>query len=170
MAPSGRGVVVTAVLLRAPTPALDRRDGDIHAWALRQEEALREGWLADLDLACLADEIDALGISEHKAFESALMRLLQHLLKWDFQPERRGRSWALTVRAQRFRVGRALKRSPSLSARRLETLDDAYALARVEMLRETGLPESAVPASNPYSWDETMTRGTAWPQVDVESS
>ncbi len=155
---------MTAVLFRTPTPAPARRDGDIHAWALRQEEALRKGLLVELDLARLADEIDTLGISEHKAFESALMRLLQHLLKWDFQPERRGRSWALTVRAQRIRVGRALQRSPSLGARRLETLDGAYALAQVEMLRETGLPDSALPESNPYSWDEVMTRPIVWPE------
>ena len=92
---------------------------------------MREGRFAELDLARLADEIDASGTSEYKAFESALVRLLQHLLKWDFQPERRGRSWALTVRTQRLQVGRALKRSPSLGARRFEIMIDAYALAQV---------------------------------------
>ena len=154
---------MTDVLVRASPPASARRDGDIHAWALRQERALRDGRSAEFDLARLADEIDALGISEYKAFESALMRLLQHLLKWDFQPERRSRSWALTVRTQRLHAGRALKRSPSLGARRFEILDEAYALAQVVMLRETGLPDSAVPEANPYTFDEAMTREIAWP-------
>lgn len=164
MAPRGRSIVVTAIVLRAPAPASARRDSDVHAWALRQEQALREGRFADLDLTRLADEIDALGNSQFKAFESALTRLLQHLLKWDFQPERRSRSWALTVRAQRIHVGRALQRSPSLSARRSEILDGAYGLAQVEMLRETGLPDAAIPDLNPYSWDEAMTREIAWPE------
>ena len=155
---------MTVVLVRAPRSAPLHRDVDPHAWALRQEEALRDGRFAELDLPRLADEIDILGNSQHRAFESALTRLLQHLLKWDFQPERRSRSWALTVRAQRIHVGRVLKRSPSLGGRRLQTLGDAYALALVDALRETGLPDSVVPETNPYSWDEVMTRPIVWPE------
>ncbi len=155
---------MTAVTLREAHPAPIHHDDDIHAWALRQKEALYDGRLADLDLAHLAEEIEALGNSQYRALQSALTRLLQHLLKWDFQPERRARSWSLTISIQRIHASQDLEQSPSLGARRGEILDKAYALGRVAMLRETGLPKSSIAATSPYSLDDVMARPVDWPE------
>ncbi len=155
---------MTDVLLRPSPAASARRDGDIHAWALRQERALREGRSAELDLARLADEIDALGRSEYLRLRSALLRLLQHLLKWDHQPQRRSRSWADTIAEQRERVFDQLRDNPSLKARQAAVFDEAYRKGRTAMLRETGLPDAAIPESKPYPFDEAMTRPIVWPE------
>lgn len=37
-----------------------------------------------------------------------------HLLKWDHQPERRTRSWALTIQDAQVKVARLLNENPSL--------------------------------------------------------
>jgi hypothetical protein len=47
--------------------------------------------------------------------------LLGHLLKWQFQADRRGNSWKNTIRTQRRAIGRRLARTPSLKP----MLDDA---------------------------------------------
>jgi hypothetical protein len=42
--------------------------------------------------------------------------LLTHLMKWHYQPERRGKSWRLTIRNQRRGIELRLARTPSLKA------------------------------------------------------
>ena len=67
---------------------------------MRQAELLREGRLAEIDAAAIAEEIDDVGEEEYHRLESALRVLMLHLLKWDHQPERRSRSWTLSIREQ----------------------------------------------------------------------
>ncbi|MEC4817035.1 MAG: DUF29 family protein [Scytonema sp. PMC 1069.18] len=40
--------------------------------------------------------------------------LFSHLLKWQYQPERRSKSWERTIREQRKRISLLLDDSPSL--------------------------------------------------------
>lgn len=146
---------------RAPSPDHGR---DVHAWARLQEAALADGRISDLDLANLAQEIAALGRSEYHALESALLRLLQHLLKWDHQPTRRCRSWSLTIEAQRGNIEQILRENPSLRGRRSDAMSNGHRKGRMAMLRETSLSKASVPDINPYSWDEAMTRPIVWPE------
>ena len=41
-----------------------------------------------------------MGAEQYDKLESALEVLLMHMLKWDHQPERRSRSWSLTIQEQ----------------------------------------------------------------------
>ena len=66
---------------------------DIVAWASQQSSLLRAGYFADLDLEHLMEEIDDVGRSERRELASRMAVLLAHLLKWAYQPERRGASW-----------------------------------------------------------------------------
>ena len=67
--------------------------------------------------------------------------LLAHLLKRQFQPERRGASWEITIRNQREAIPEALQDTPSLKP----MLSDATWLKRVfrdarqQAAQETGL-------------------------------
>ena len=45
-----------------------------------------------------------------------MAELLAHLLKWHFQPERRGASRETSIRKQRKGIARALEETPSLKA------------------------------------------------------
>ena len=145
--------------------ATARYGDDAHAWALEQAAFLRGGHFGDLDLVNLADEVADVANREYEALESDLTRVLQHLLKWDQQSERRSRSWARTIKEHRRRVVRRLIRSPSLKNRQAEALAEAYERGRAEALQETDLPDAVFPIASPYSWDEVMTREIDWPEL-----
>lgn len=89
---------------------------DVVAWANEQAAMLRAGNLSAIDVAHIAEEIEDVGKSEQRELASRLAVLLAHLLKWQFQPERRGKSWKRTISHQRERIALALHRTPSLRA------------------------------------------------------
>ena len=136
---------------------------DLYAWAVAQAEFLRAKKFDQVDADGLAEEIDDVGEEQYLRLESALRVLLHHLLKWDFQPEQRSRSWALTVREQRRRVERQLRKTPSLKARLEAAYTEAYEDARDDAARETGLPLRALPKSAPFEFAEAMGRAVVWP-------
>lgn len=91
-------------------------DQDIVAWASQQAEFLRAGRFDLLDLKNIADEVEDVGRSEKRELLSRMAELMAHLLKWHFQPERRGASWETSIRKQRKGIARALEETPSLKA------------------------------------------------------
>ena len=134
----------------------DLYDADFYAWANQQAELLRAGRVQAADIAHIAEEIESMGRSEKRELISRLAVLLAHLLKWDAQPDRRGRSWILTILEQREEVAEVLHDNPSLRARIEEILADAYRKALLAAERETGLPESAFPAACPWTFEQAM--------------
>jgi len=68
-------------------------DHDVVAWASEQANLLRTGQFDLLDIQHIAGEIEDVGKSEQRELASRMAVLLAHLLKWRFQPERRGASW-----------------------------------------------------------------------------
>jgi hypothetical protein len=89
-------------------------DQDFLAWTEQQAALLRAGRLDQLDLDNLAEELDTMGRSEWGELENRLEVLLMHMLKWDYQPARRSRSWKATMREQRNALRRLMRRSPGL--------------------------------------------------------
>ena len=148
---------------RKETGAPVTKAADLYSWALRQAGLLRAGRLSEIDPAGLAEEIDDEGEEQYHRLESAPRVLMLHLLKWDHQPERRSRSWTLSIREQRRRALRQLRRSPGLLSQLDEALIAAYEDARVEAASETGLPLTAFPADRPFEFAEIMERPVVWP-------
>jgi hypothetical protein len=87
--------------------------------------------------------------------------LLLHILKWDHQPERRSRSWALSIREQRIVLRTVLDDNPGLKPRVAEALARAHEQARVAAARETGLDVEAFPETCPYSLEDIVKRKIA---------
>ena len=143
--------------------SLVAKERDLYTWARQTATLLREGRVGDLDLAAVAEEIDDVGEEQYLRLESASRVLMHHLLKWDHQPAARSRSWAITVREQRRRVERQLRKNPGLKGRLPEALADAWEDARDEAARETGLPTRTFPAESPYAFAEIMERPIVWP-------
>jgi len=116
---------------------------DIIAWANEQAKLLRAGQFDQLDIEHIAEEIEDVGKSEQRELASRMAILLAHLLKWQFQPGRRGASWQRTIRAQREGINKRLAKAPSLQTVlsdedwNAEIWADAVALAATE----TGLAE-----------------------------
>lgn len=133
-----------------PTPNAYERD--YFGWTREQVDLLRAGRMDALDTEHLIEEIESMGNSERREFESRLEVLLQHLLKWRHQPARRCQSWRLTIAEQRRRIERRLQHSPSLQAIADEALAEAYEVAILAAARETGLDETAFPAQCPWTF------------------
>jgi hypothetical protein len=146
--------------MQAPAPAEARAGyrGDLHAWAREQAALLRAGRIAEADALNIAEELDDVGNAQYDKLESALRVLLMHMLKWDHQPERRGRSWEATIRTQRKAVQRVLRKNPSLKASLAEALLEAWEDARSDASGETNLPLSRFPDACPYDWAAIMER------------
>jgi Domain of unknown function DUF29 len=156
----GRNVV------RKEQGAPTKRD-DIYSWAVRQAELLRAGRLTEIDAVAIAEEIDDVGEEQYDKLESALRVLLLHLLKWDHQPAMRSRTWTLTVREQRRRAERHLRKNPGLKSQVDEALEAAYEDARLEAASETGLPLSVFPVQRPFEHANIMQRSIVWPCDEV---
>lgn len=116
-------------------------DKDINAWASEQARLLRAGRFDLLDIEHIAGEIEDVGKSEQRELASRMAVLLAHLLKWQYQPERRGASWEKTITAQRKEIRYGLEESPSLAPKmeELRWLDMVWSRAVAQAVNETGL-------------------------------
>lgn len=126
-------------------------DRDFHAWTREQADMLRSGRLAALDVEHLVEELESMGSRERRELTSRLKVLLAHLLKWQYQPQRRSRSWEATLKEQRLSLQDLLDDNPSLRPTLPEQIARAYRLGRLLAVRETDLDESTFPAACPYS-------------------
>ncbi|ADE14933.1 protein of unknown function DUF29 [Nitrosococcus halophilus Nc 4] len=135
---------------------------DYYAWTQETIEKLRQGKLSEVDVNDLIEELEDMGASERRATESRLEVLLAHLLKWQYQPERRGKSWRLTIEEQRLRVQDRLEESPSLGPVIHEKLPKIYRRAVLMAARETNKEKNDFPAQCPWSMDE-MLDDCFWP-------
>ncbi|MEO7494367.1 MAG: DUF29 domain-containing protein [Massilia sp.] len=124
---------------------------DFLRWLDEQVAFLRTRQLARLDLEKLQEEIEDMGNHLRRELEHRLDVLLMHLLKCQFQPDHKSRSWLATLYTQRVRIKRLLKHSPSLDREVMNYADSNYAAARKLASIETGLSPDDFPAQNPYS-------------------
>lgn len=70
---------------------------DFFAWLNEQSTLLRNKNFANLDIENLVEELEAMGRSEQRELKSRMILLVMHLLKWQFQPEKKGESWRKTI-------------------------------------------------------------------------
>lgn len=113
---------------------------DFFLWTQQQAMLLRQGQLNAIDAANLAEEIDSMGKRDRRVLTSYLVNLLLHLLKWDYQPERRGSSWQLSIRNARQEIELILNDSPSLRQQLDTFVEMAYPITRRNAADETELP------------------------------
>jgi hypothetical protein len=127
---------------------------DFYTWTQEQAELLRQGRFADVDLENVIEELETLGRSEYRALESAIHRLMQHLLKWQYQPEKRSRSWTVSIDHQRIEIGKLLKDSSGLKSRLAEAIAEGYHYGRRSAAGESGKARDAFPETCPYTWEQ----------------
>lgn len=118
-----------------------RYETDVIAWANEQAALLRAGQLDQLDIEHLADEIEDVGKSEKRELASRMAVLIAHLLKWQFQPERRGSGWERAIHEQRKSIVRQVEKSPSLKHYLAdgECIQEAWSDAVIIAISETNL-------------------------------
>ncbi|NVZ11205.1 DUF29 domain-containing protein [Allochromatium humboldtianum] len=131
-------------------------DVDFHAWTQQQADLLKTRNWSEVDIDGLIEEIESMGARERRELINRLAVLLAHLLKWQYQPSFRGRSWQLTLKEQRRRLQRLLRENPSLQARIADFIEDAYGDAILLAAKETGLDENSFPNNCPYLESEIL--------------
>lgn len=137
---------------------------DVYAWSQHQTALLRAEEFEQVDWNNLIEEIESLGVEQLHKVESHLIRLLQHLLKWQYQPAKRaiGRSWQLTIVEQRSSLQRVLRKNPTLRARLPDIIIEVYPDAVKLAVIETGLKHNNFPADCPWSVEQIMDE-EFWP-------
>jgi hypothetical protein len=136
-----------------PFPAYE---ADFYAWTIGQVKFLQEEKWNCLDVPNLIEEIESLGKQQRNELTNRLGILLGHLLKWEFQPSHRSKSWLSTIREQRRQVLRLLKQSPSLQSYLQEAIEDAYESGLDLAVGETLLDYENFPQECPYSQEQIL--------------
>lgn len=134
-------------------------DTDFYTWTQEQAKLLRHQQWSQLDLLNLIEEIESLGKQQRAELRNHLKVLIGHLLKWEYQPERRSRSWLMTIRVQRRDTQELLEENPSLKPYLEEALQKTYESGRDLAVGETNLPLKTFPENCPYTLEEIFRDG-----------
>jgi len=131
-------------------------DTDFYAWLLHNAQLIRRGQLSEIDGENIAEELEGMARSDKRQLISRLAVLLAHLLKWEFQPDKRSNGWRGTIREQRKRILKLLAESPSLKNELKNQMVDAYDSAIIIASNDTGISEFDFPRKCPYSLSQIL--------------
>jgi len=133
-----------------------KHDEDVYGWATHTANLLRNKKMDDVDFENIIEEMEVLGRSEQHELKNRLSLVISHLLKWQYQSDKRTRSWKLTIEEQRLQAASCLEVSPSLNSHLDEILRKAYKIGKIKALKETELDENILPQQCPYTFEEIM--------------
>lgn len=131
-------------------------ESDFLGWTQEQAKLLRLQKWDLVDIENLIEEVETLGRQERKELRNRLGVLIGHLLKWQYQPERRGNSWLATIREQRREVNTLLQESPSLKPYLSEAIQSAYEAGLDLAVRETNFSYEIFPSICPFSIEQLL--------------
>ncbi len=123
---------------------------DFNSWIDQTAQLLRERRWHEIDVEHLIEQVEDLGKSERRGIASQLTRLLLHLLKWQYQPQRRSDSWLDSITDARTQIELAIEDSPSLKNYPAEQLEESYQRARRQAAKQTSVQVSVFPEECPY--------------------
>lgn len=112
-----------------PRPLYDQ---DFALWVEEQVAALRAGDVAGLDVQNLTLELEGLTRRDERTLGSQLKRIMAHLLKQRYQPQRASRSWQDSIRKGREQIEDIVDQSPSLRRLLPDPLAKNYPRARAQ--------------------------------------
>jgi hypothetical protein len=136
--------------------AMQLYDRDFFEWTQCNAALLRAGRFDVADIEHIAEEIEDIGKRERRELESRLEVLLQHILKWQAQPERRGTSWLGTIELQRLEINKLLEEMPSLKNALGSRLSESYKRGVLRASIETELPKASFPKLCPFTLDQIL--------------
>lgn len=129
-------------------------DTDYLQWIETTVKKLQSHDYANVDWENLIEEIADMARSERRSLKSNLIVILVHLLKWQFQREKRSGSWEGSIIEHRRRVKEALDDSLSLRSYLESVFIECYTQAVKQAKAETGLLVESFPLVCPYQLPE----------------
>ncbi|HJU09866.1 MAG TPA: DUF29 domain-containing protein [Candidatus Binataceae bacterium] len=146
-------------------PETRAHNADFHGWTSDQVSLIQQRQFDAVDWQNVIEELMAAARNEERALGSQFERFLLHLLKWQYQPDKRSGSWEAPIVDARRKIDKALRRSPSLKSELDETFRDAYQTARLYAGAEMGWRkarwERELPEKCPWTLDQI--RSDFWP-------
>ncbi|MEA5535064.1 DUF29 domain-containing protein [Crocosphaera sp. XPORK-15E] len=131
-------------------------DKDYYLWIVNTIKLLSQEKFTEIDLVNLIEEMEDMGRSEKKSVTSNLRILLMHLLKYQYQAEKRSNSWLFTIVEHRKRLKESFQTSPSLKRYFIEVFEECYQDSRDLAAAETGLPLQTFPETSPFTPENTL--------------
>lgn len=129
---------------------------DFDTWTGQTAQLLRERRWAEIDTERLIEEVEDLGKRDRRAVVSQLIRLLLHLLKWQYKPERRSDSWLDSITDARVQIELAFEDSPSLKSYLAGQVESSYGRASRQAVQQTEISESVFPTTCPYTLSQCL--------------
>lgn len=129
---------------------------DIIQWVEQQVSLIKEQRYQEVDWVNVLEEIEDLSKRERDRFLSSIRLIIQHLLKWEYQPQKRSKSWEMTIKRERNHLKRYLRDTPSLK-RYWDNLSTVYDDARADAANETGISDGDFPDCCPYSPEDIQS-------------
>jgi len=133
-------------------------DFDLYQWSMDQAFLLRNRKLSEIDFENIAEEIESLGRKDKRTLRSQLERLIQHLLKEKYTPERKGnsKSWDASIRDSRKDIDMTIKDSPSLKNELKNIFEESFIYGRELAIRDTEYSEHLFPKKCPWTIEEIL--------------
>ncbi|MEH2124611.1 DUF29 domain-containing protein [Nostoc sp.] len=129
---------------------------DFYLWTQTIFHQLKENNFKEIDILNLIEEIESMGRSEKRKLKNRLIVLLMHLLKWQYEPDKRSENWRSNISEQRICIETLLEDSPSLQPLLAEVFEDCYQKARIKASDETGIKLNFFPQESPFTLEETL--------------
>jgi hypothetical protein len=129
---------------------------DFNLWIEQTVNHLKKGNLQALDLDNLIEEISDMGRNNRREVFGRLKVLLMHLLKWQYQPEKRTNSWINTIDEQREQLELILRDSPSLKPYLADIFAECYQKEVRGTVNETNLPKETFPVDCPFTQEQVL--------------
>jgi hypothetical protein len=131
-----------------PLSTLYERDET--AWLETMSALAAEGRYTDMDFPNLSEYLADMARRDRREVFSRLVTLISHLLKWEYQADRRSRSWLGTILEQQREL-RQLLESGTLYNHAVAVLAKAYPEGCKQASAETGLARERFPGE--CGWD-----------------
>jgi len=128
---------------------------DETGWLEATATLVDQGRYEQVDHQHLAEFLRDMAARDRREVLSRLEVLLTHLLKWEYQPKQRCRSWLASMIEQQHRLT-DLVASGSLKRHAEESFEKAFARAAAAAAAQTGMPQQTFPEACPFSLDEAL--------------
>lgn len=164
MKPIKKTVKVNPPRLSVCAPEKVEYEKDFYKWTQDQAKILKKAKnlkapdFSKLDIDNLIEEIESLGKNDKRVLRSQLVKLLMHLLKQKYQPEKQidSNSWHNSIIDATRELRYLIKDSPSLRNELNKIYLEAYEDAKEDAATETKLDIKKFPKECPWKIEEIL--------------
>ena len=131
-------------------------DTDFNGWIDQTLQLLRDRNFDEVDWINVMEEIELLAHTDERTLDTYSARILELLLLYAYQPEKRCKKWLVILCHTRWEIKQRLKDSPKLKEYLEENLQENYEHA-VKIARIwTGMDKNCFPSVCRYSVDQLL--------------